>query len=155
LIKRNLLESDDRVCPYRIWNNVLKIFFRADGPMVFCHDITGLFKGLKKEHTPSDWRLFIDSSQRSLKTVSLRNGNFKKFPIAHSAQLKGTFNNMKVLLEAIQDNVPWRSEDNRYVGGYARRLYEVLLSAYVFGIVAVQPKVISSVTEVQGRHMSK
>jgi len=34
---------------------------------------------------------------------------------------------MKVLLEAIQYNVPLRSEGNKYVGGYARRLYEVLL----------------------------
>jgi len=65
LIKRNLLESDDRVCHYRIRNNVLKTFFRVAGPMVFCHDIVGLFKGLKKERNPSDWRLIIDFSQKS------------------------------------------------------------------------------------------
>jgi hypothetical protein len=52
LIKRNLLESGDRVCHYRIWNNVLKKFFRVDGPMVFCHDNIGLFKGLKKRAQP-------------------------------------------------------------------------------------------------------
>jgi hypothetical protein len=100
-----------------------KYFFRVDGPTVFCHDIAGLFKALKKEVNPSDWRLFIDCSQRSLKTV-LRNRNSKQIPIAHSAQLKGTYGNMKVILEAIQYNVPWRSEGNRYVvalqGGFTK-----------------------------------
>jgi hypothetical protein len=54
LKERNLLESGVRVCHYRIWNNVLKTFFRVDGPTVFCHDINGLFKGLKQEHNPTD-----------------------------------------------------------------------------------------------------
>jgi hypothetical protein len=49
-------------CHYRIRNNALKIFFRLAGPIAFCHDINGLFKGLKQEHNPPDWRLFIDSS---------------------------------------------------------------------------------------------
>jgi hypothetical protein len=97
--------------------------------MVLLSSATSLasLRDRRKEHNPSDWRIFVDSSQRSLKTVLLRNENSKHIPIAHPAQLKGTYGNTKVILEAIQYSVPWRSEGNRYVGGYARRLYEVLL----------------------------
>ncbi len=50
-----------------------------------------------------DWRLFIDSSHRSLKGVLLHNGNIKPcIPIAHSVHLTETYDNMKILLEAIQ-----------------------------------------------------
>ena len=43
---------------------------------VYCNDIDGLLvaMGLPAYH-PSDWRLFIDSSKRSLKCVSLQNRN--------------------------------------------------------------------------------
>ena len=70
--------------------------------MVYCHNIRGLFQELHHEHKPSEWRLFIDSSQRSLKAVLLHNGNSKpSVPIAHSIHLKETYDNMKMLLEAI------------------------------------------------------
>lgn len=105
LNERNLLESDVRVCHFRTRNNVLKSFFRVDGPMVFCHDISGLFKVLKQEYNASDWRLFVDFSQRSLKTALVHNGNFKPIPIAHFAHVKETYYNMKVLPEVVQCNV--------------------------------------------------
>jgi len=74
--------------------------------LVFWHESRGLFKGLKQEHNPSDWRLFIYSSQRSLKAVLLHNGNSKpSIPIAHSVHLKETYDKMKLLLEAIRYNV--------------------------------------------------
>jgi len=102
---RNLLENDVRVCQYWIQNNVLKTFYMVDGPMVFCHDISCLFKGLKQEHNPSYWWLFIDSSWWSLKSV-LHNGNSKpSIPVAHSVHVKESYGNMKTLLEAIQCNV--------------------------------------------------
>ncbi|GFG32104.1 hypothetical protein Cfor_06874 [Coptotermes formosanus] len=106
LKERNLLDSDVRVCHCRIRNNVLKTFFRVDGPMVFCHSISGLFKELKQERNPSDWRLLIDSLQRSLEAVLLHNGNCEpSVASAHSMHLKETYNNMKMLLEAIQYDV--------------------------------------------------
>jgi hypothetical protein len=117
LKERNPSESDVRASHYRIWNNVLKTF-RADGSMVFCHNINGLFKGLKQEHNLSDWRLFFDSSQRSLKAV-LRKGNSKPYiPTAHSIHLKETYDNMRILLEAMQYNVHQRNicEDLKVTG---------------------------------------
>ena len=44
------------------------------GSIVLCHDISGLIKGLKQEHNPTDLRVYIESSQRSLKAVFLHNG---------------------------------------------------------------------------------
>ena len=106
LKERNLLQSDVRVCHYRIRNNVLKTFFRVDGLLDFCHDISGFCNELKQEYNPSDWRLFIDFSQRSLKAVLLQSGNSKpSIAIAHCVHLKETYDKMKILLEAIQYNV--------------------------------------------------
>jgi hypothetical protein len=100
--------------------------------MVFCHNINGLFKELKQEHNSSDWQLFIDCSQRSLKAVFLHNRNSKpSIAIAHSVHLMDTYDNIKLLVEAIQYNVHewnmWRPEGDSYVDGCEGRLYEVLL----------------------------
>jgi hypothetical protein len=48
-------------------------------------------------------RLFIDSSQRSLKANLLNNGNLIPcIPIAHSVHLKEPYDNMKILLDVIK-----------------------------------------------------
>jgi hypothetical protein len=101
--ERNLLQSDVMVSHLRIWEHVLETFFRVDGPMVFCHDINGLSKGLKQEHNPTDWRFSIDSSQRSPQAVLLHKGKSKTS--IHCAHLKESYDNTKLLLEAIQDNI--------------------------------------------------
>ena len=47
------------------------------------------------EYFPHDWRLFIDSSKRSLKCVLLHNGNkLDSIPIAHSTKMKEDYNNI-------------------------------------------------------------
>ena len=67
-----------------------------------------------------------------MKAAFLPNGNSKPTtPIAHSARLRETSDNMKVLLHAIQYNVHQWSicgdlKSGWYVDGWARRLYEVL-----------------------------
>ena len=74
--------------------------------MVFWHDSSGLFDGLIQEHQPSDWRLIIDSPQRSLKTLLLHNGNSEpSLPIIHSIQLKETYDKMQILLQTVRHNV--------------------------------------------------
>ena len=53
-------------------------------------------------YKPKDWRLFIDSSKRSLKCVLLHNGNrFASIPIAHSTKLKEEYDNIKTVLQRI------------------------------------------------------
>ena len=71
--------------------------------LCYCTNIPGLFTSLGLPHNPSDWRLFIDSSKRSLKDVLLQNGNkYPSIPIAHSVHLKESYDNMELLLEAIK-----------------------------------------------------
>ena len=56
------------------------------------------------DHSPEEWRLFIDSSTRSrLKAVMPHNGNrFPSIPVAHSVHfLNEDYKNVKLLLEKI------------------------------------------------------
>ena len=49
-----------------------------------------------------EWRLFIDSSNRSLKAVLLNNGNkFSSIPVGHSVEMKESHNSMESLLSAL------------------------------------------------------
>lgn len=103
LKEKHLLESAVRVSYYRSRSKNLEIFFKVDGPLCYCSDIEGLFGALHQSYDASEWRLFIDSSQRSLKAVLLHNGNIKpSIPVAYSVHLKESYQNMKVLLEAIK-----------------------------------------------------
>ena len=57
--------------------------------------------GLKSYHY-KEWRLFIDSSRRTLKCVLLLNeNNFAALPIGHSTSLKEQYQNVKLVLEKI------------------------------------------------------
>ena len=51
----------------------------------------------------NDWRLFIDSSKRSLKCVLIHNANqYESIPIGHSVTLKENYENIKVVLEKLK-----------------------------------------------------
>ena len=70
---------------------------------LFCDNIEGLITAMGTPYTPSEWRLFIDSSKRSLKCVLLHNGNkLASVPIGHSIQMKETYENMKTILDKIK-----------------------------------------------------
>ncbi|XP_076342444.1 uncharacterized protein LOC143242821 [Tachypleus tridentatus] len=76
-----------------------------ENKLCYCTNVPGLFTFLGLPHNPSDWRLFIDSSKRSLKAVLLHNGNkYPSIPSAHSVHLKESCNNMELLLEAVKYN---------------------------------------------------
>ena len=67
-----------------------------------CTYIVGLMKTLNINHSPLDWRLFIDSSKLSLKTFPLHNGNnLPSIPVGHSVHKKESYENMKILMEAV------------------------------------------------------
>jgi hypothetical protein len=71
--------------------------------LVFCNDIGNLLKktGLS-EYNPSEWRLFIDSSKRSLKYVLFNNGNkYGSIPIGHSTMMKEEYKAISLVLEKI------------------------------------------------------
>lgn len=76
LSERNLLQPETKVTFYRRREQELLKFFDCEDDIVFCHNIGGLLihMGLQT-YDPNHWRLFIDSSKRSLKCVLLHNGN--------------------------------------------------------------------------------
>ena len=99
----NLVQEDVRITSFRNRNKDLASFFDMENKLCYCTNIPGLFTSLGLPHNPFDWRLFIDSSKRSLKGVLLHNGNkYPSIPIAHSVHLKESYDNMELLLEAIK-----------------------------------------------------
>ena len=103
LKEKHFLQKNVLVSQYRKRNLDLLEFFKTDGPLSYCTDIDGLFRSISQIYVESEWRLFIDSSTRSLKAVLLHNGNSKpSIPIAHTVHLKETYDNMQVLLQAIK-----------------------------------------------------
>ena len=56
-----------------------------------------------------EWRLFIDSSSKSLKAVLLHNGRkYPSLPPAHSVYLKETYENVKTVLNVLKyDQYNW------------------------------------------------
>jgi len=65
---------------------------------------------LNIKHNPLDWRLFIDSSKLSLEAVLLHNCNtLPSVPVGHSVHNKESYENMKILMEAINyDKFKWQ-----------------------------------------------
>ena len=84
--------------------------FSVDGLLCFCSNIDRLFKCLSLNHDLEEWRLFIDSFKRSLKAVLLHNANSKQsILIAHSIHLHESYENMNLLLHAIDfERYSWK-----------------------------------------------
>ena len=66
-------------------------------------NVGGLLECLGIEiYDPNQWRLFIDSSKRSLKCVLLHNGNkYGSVPLAHSTTMKEKYEEIRLVLEKI------------------------------------------------------
>lgn len=80
-----------------------KFFTKNDkNSVVYCSNVKSLVDDLKPNiYKDDEWRLFIDSSTRSLKAVLLHIGNILapiQIPIAHSTKLKVTYENFEIVL---------------------------------------------------------
>ena len=86
--------------------------------MVYCNNIDGLIKSIGLEYDAMEWRIFIDSSCRSLKAVLLYNeNNFSSIPIGQSVQMKKTHDGMDYLLSAFNyQEQKWLICDLKVVG---------------------------------------
>jgi len=106
----NLLCEDSKVCFYRGRHEEFKDFFSQKDGVVFCNDVCSIMEVLGHEFIPDQWRLFIDSSKVSLKVVLLHNGNkFPSVPLAHAANMKESYESLKLLLENIKyDEFKWK-----------------------------------------------
>lgn len=106
---KNLLAPDTSFSWYRNREEEFTRYFSKIESLVFCSDISGLITNLGVTYDATQWRIFIDASKRSLKAVLLHNGNkYASVPVAHSVQLKETYENMAMLLQSINyDEHKW------------------------------------------------
>ena len=109
LKSRNMLDSEVTFSWYKHREKEYLPFFTKEDDLVYCVDIKGLIEKLGTTYEPSDWRLFIDSSKRSLKAVLLHNGNtFASIPLAHSIHMKESYENMEIWLSK------WKYHDHAW-----------------------------------------
>ena len=104
LREKNLLTPETTFYWYRERERELRQFFttQRDLSLVNCNNIADLKKSMDLDYTNTEWRLFIDSSSRSLKAVLLHNGNkYSSIPIGHSVQMKETHDSIDQLLSAL------------------------------------------------------
>jgi hypothetical protein len=106
----NPLKESVRISVNRKRHEDLVQFFKMEKGLVACTDIDGPMQTLNINHNILYWRLFIVSSKVSLKAVLLRNGNtVPSIPIGHSVHNKESYENMKILMEAINyDKFKWQ-----------------------------------------------
>ena len=67
----DLLDENVKVGSQRKRHEEFSRFFSSKTGLCFCHDVSGLFEAIGIPCNPNEWRLFIDSSSRSLKAVLL------------------------------------------------------------------------------------
>ena len=102
LAEKHLLKEGTTFSWYRHREAEFTPYFTKKDDLVYCHNVTGLVAAMGKDYNASDWRLFIDSSKRSLKAVLLFNGTkIASLPVGHSVAMKETYANMKVLLDKL------------------------------------------------------
>lgn len=102
LKEKHLLASGVSFSWYRFREKDFVTFFAQEGDLVFCNNVPGLMEMFKITYKPEEWRLFIDSSKRSLKAVLLHNGNiYASVPVGHSVHLKECYENLEFVLDKL------------------------------------------------------
>ena len=94
------LDSGTKI-KFRDRDDLLIRFFTMEDDLVCCNNIQGLPSEMGlPEYNPDEWRLFIDSSKRSLKCVLFHIGNkFACISIGHSVIVKEHNVNVKMVLK--------------------------------------------------------
>ena len=103
LNEKNLLQPGTNITFYCRREKDLLPYFSKENNLVFCNDVGGLLQKMGlAEYNPQEWRLFIDSSVRSLKCVLLHNGNkYASIPIGHSISMREEYDSIKQILEKV------------------------------------------------------
>ncbi|GBO06477.1 hypothetical protein AVEN_130198-1 [Araneus ventricosus] len=103
LKNKNLLTPGTSFSWYRHREKEFTQFFSKEGNLVFRNDGQGLKKCFDIECDPSEWRLFIDSSETNLKAVLLHNGNsFASLPLGRSVHLEENYNDLSMIFEKVK-----------------------------------------------------
>lgn len=103
LKEKNVLASGTIIYAYRTREQQFSQYFKQEGDLVYCSDISGVMNEFGIEYKKEEWRLFIDSSKTSLKAVLLHNGNtYASLPVGHSIHMKESYENLDIVLNTIK-----------------------------------------------------
>lgn len=103
LKEKNLLAPGTSFSWYRNREKVFTPYFSEDGKLIYCNNVHSVMEQLNIKYDVNEWRLFIDSSKRSLKAVLLHNGNkYASVPVAHSVYLKECYENLELVLSKLK-----------------------------------------------------
>ena len=104
LQEKNLLDHSANVSYFRKRDQIFVAFFSEDKQFVYCHNIPGLLRQLGvTSYNPTEWRLFLDTSKRSLKCILLHNGNvYGAVPVGHSVHLREEHNDIKMVIDLLK-----------------------------------------------------
>lgn len=110
LKEKNCLAPGTRITFYRDRDIQFRKYFTDVENLVYCNNIEGLINEYNISYEANNWRLFIDSSTRSLKAVLLHNGNqYAPLPVGHSVALNEEYHNLRFLLEKLDyDKHKWQ-----------------------------------------------
>jgi len=117
LKEKHCLAPSTRITFYRNRDFKFRKYFTESNNLVYCNNIEGLINEFNIAYRATDWRLFIDSSTRSLKAVLLHNGNqYAPLPVGHSVVLNEEYHNLRFLLEKLSYDIHkwqmWRFKNN-------------------------------------------
>ena len=102
LKSKNLLAHGTLYSWYRHREKVFTPYFDQENDLVYCTNPKGFVEKFGICYSHEEWRIFIDSSKRSLKAVLLRNSNkYASFPVGYSVIMKDSYENLVVLLDWI------------------------------------------------------
>jgi len=103
---KNWLEKDVKVDCFRNREETFRQYFTMskEPSFVYCNNVNGLMNELAPGvYKDDEWRLFLDSSTRSLKAVLLHNTNvYAPIPLAHSTELKESYEDIQLVLNKIK-----------------------------------------------------
>lgn len=101
----NILAPGVKVFGFRQRQQELVQFFDVndDNTFAYCKNIAGVMGYMNIEYKAEDWRIFIDSSKRSLKAVLLyKDKTVTPIPIAISSNTKESYESMRMILKAVK-----------------------------------------------------
>ena len=94
----NVLSGNVKIS-YRNREKDLAKFISNEDGLIYCNNVNKLMKTDGHNYIASEWRLFIDSNETSLKEVLLHNVNeFPSIPVAYTSHLEECYEVMKMRL---------------------------------------------------------
>ena len=104
LQEKALLNKTTKISYIRNREQVFVEFFKEENKFVYCHNISGLLQELGIPlHNPKFWRLFLDSSHPSLKSVLLHNSNiYAVVPVSHPVRLQEEHDDIKTVIDLLK-----------------------------------------------------